>query len=249
MTYSLAGKLAVVTAAGRGIGRAVAEKLAEAGAGVVATDVDVAALEGLSKGIHCEKLDATNGGEIAGLAGRLPATSILVNCAGVVHRGTILDCTEESWSATLAINCTSQYRMIRAFLPAMLHNYRSNGALSSIINIASIASSIKGVPDRCAYGVSKAAVVGLTKSVASDFIRDGVRCNAIAPGTIDTPSLRDRINAEPDAEQARKAFVSRQPMGRLGRAEEIADLAGYLASDASAFMTGTVVVIDGGHSL
>jgi 2-keto-3-deoxy-L-fuconate dehydrogenase len=245
----LENKTAVVTAAARGIGRAIAEKFAQAGASVIATDIDRAGLNGLPATVRCERLDATNEKELAALSADIGRVSILVNCAGIVHKGAILDCSERSWSDSLEVNCASQFRAIKAFLPGMLRAFTESETKSSIINIASVASSIKGVPDRFAYTVSKAAIVGLTKSIARDYIRSGIRCNAIAPGTIDTPSLQDRINAEPDPIKARAEFIARQPMGRLGRPEEIAELATYMASDVSSFMTGTVVVIDGGHSL
>jgi 2-keto-3-deoxy-L-fuconate dehydrogenase len=240
MNGRLAGKIAVVTAAAQGIGRASAERFAAEGAIVHAVDIDAGALATLP---DCTPhvADLTDPAAIATLREKVGEADILFNCAGFVHSGTILDCDEEAWAFSNALNVTAMYRMIRAFLPAMLD--RGGG---SIVNMASIASSVKGIPNRFAYGATKAAVIGLTKAVAADFVAQGVRCNAICPGTVDTPSLQQRLRDTGDYEAARKAFVARQPMGRLGRAEELAALALYLASDESAFTTGTVHVIDGG---
>ena len=240
MNQSLNGKTAVVTAAARGIGRATAELFAEAGARVIATDIDADALAGLA-GCETRRLDVRDADAIAALAAELGRVDILFNCAGVVHAGTILDCGEADWALSLDLNVTSMYRMIRAFLPAMVEPGRG-----AIVNVASVASSIKGVPNRFAYGATKAAVIGLTRSVAADFVGQGVRCNAICPGTVETPSLNDRLAATGDYEAARQAFIERQPMRRLGKPEEIAALALYLASDASGFTTGQTHVIDGG---
>jgi 2-keto-3-deoxy-L-fuconate dehydrogenase len=246
MTGRLAGKRAVVTAAAQGIGRATALAFAAAGAAVIATDVNRERLQELSgtPGITLETLDVLDKAAIDDFAARAGTIQVLFNCAGFVHHGTILDCTEAEWDFAFDLNVKSMFRMIRAFLPAML---AAGGG--SIVNISSGASSIRGIPNRFAYGASKAAVIGLTKSIAADFIRRGVRCNAICPGTIQSPSLDDRINAFADPVEARKAFIERQPMGRLGTAEEIAAMAVYLASDEAGFTTGTTMVVDGGFSL
>lgn len=242
MTDRLKGKTAVVTAAAQGMGRAAALAFAREGARVLATDVNEAALATLvAPGIETTRLDVLSAEAIAAFAAARPAPDILFNCAGVVHGGTILDCTEEDWRFAFDLNARSMFRMIRALLPGMLE--RGSGA---IINMASVASSVVGVPNRFVYGASKAAVIGLTKAVAADFVTRGIRCNAIAPGTVDSPSLHDRMRATGDYETARKAFVARQPMGRLGTPEEVAELCVFLASDEAAFMTGTVSVIDGG---
>ncbi len=240
----LAGKRAFVTAAGQGIGRAAALAFAAEGAAVLATDIDSSLLEKLAAAdprIRCERLDVCDLTAIAGVAQAAGAVNILLNCAGYVPHGTILDCSEADWERTLSINVTSMFRVTKALLPAML----SAGG-GSIINIASVVSSLKGAPDRFAYGASKAAVVGLTKSIAADFVTQGIRCNAICPGTVSTPSLEERIAARGPYEQALAEFVSRQPMGRLGTPQEVAHLAVYLASDESAFTTGAVHLIDGG---
>lgn len=247
MDGRLAGKRCLVTAAGQGIGRATALMFAEQGATVWATDINSEALERLRTehtAIQTQLVDATDANAIAGLPETTGAIDVLFNCAGFVHHGTILDCEEKDWTFSFDLNVTSMYRTIRAYLPSMLE---AGGG--SIINISSAASSIKGAPNRFVYGTTKAAVIGLTKAVAVDFVTRGIRCNAICPGTIETPSLHDRIAAQGNAEEARKAFIARQPMGRLGTAEEIAHLAVYLASDESAFTTGTTQVIDGGWSL
>ncbi len=236
----LVGKTALITAAGQGIGRATAELFAREGATVWATDINAAALEGLN-GCRTVRLDARDPVMIAEVIARSGPLDILFNCAGIVPAGTILDCTEEDWGRTFDLNVTAMYRMAKAALPGML----AKGG-GTIINMASVASSIKGVPNRFAYGTTKAAVIGLTKSIAADFVAQGIRCNAICPGTVDTPSLHDRLRATGDYEAAHKAFVARQPMGRLGTAEEIAALALYLASDDAAYTTGQAYVIDGG---
>lgn len=249
MAGRLSGKTALVTAAAQGIGRASAVAFAREGARVIATDVNMEKLDTLAReagaAVAARRLDATNGGAIAALAAELGTIDVLMNCAGFVHHGTVLDCTERDWDFTMTLNVKSMYLTIRAFLPAMLK--RGKGA--SIINISSGASSVRGIPNRFVYGASKAAVIGLTKSVAADFITKGIRCNAICPGTIATPSLDDRIAALGNVEEARKAFIARQPMGRLGTAEEVAALAVYLASDESSFTTGAIHIIDGGFSL
>ena len=240
MSGRLAGKVALVTAAGQGIGRASAELFAAEGATVHAIDIDGAALAGLSD-CRTHQADLTDAAAVAALPGQVGPVDILFNCAGVVHAGTILDCDERDWDFANALNVTAMYRMVRAFLPAMLD--RGGG---SIVNMSSIAGSVKAVPNRFAYSTTKAAVIGLTKSVAGDFVGRGIRCNAICPGTVDTPSLQQRLHDTGDYEAAHAAFIARQPMGRLGRPEEIAALALYLASDESAFTTGAIHIVDGG---
>jgi 2-keto-3-deoxy-L-fuconate dehydrogenase len=246
----LKDKTAFVTAAGQGIGRAVALSFAREGARVVATDLNESLLASLREEAGCTvaRLDVTDAGAIQAAAARHGAVEVLFNGAGFVHAGTVLDCTEDEWQFAFELNVRSQYRTIKAFLPGMLE--RGGG---SIINMASVAGSIKGAPNRFVYGATKAAVIGLTKAVAADFITRGIRCNAICPGTVESPSLRERIAAQAAAAgqtvaQVEAAFVARQPMGRLGRVDEIAALAVYLASDESAFTTGTAQVIDGGWS-
>lgn len=237
---NLSGKTALITAAGQGIGRATAELFAAEGARVIATDINAAALEEL-EGCETRLLDVTDKGAIDQLADDLGDLDILFNCAGVVHGGTILECTEEEWDFAFDLNVKAMSRMIRAFMPRMI----AKGG-GSIINMSSVASSVIGVPNRYVYGVSKAAVIGLTKAVAADFVADGIRCNAICPGTVQSPSLDDRLRATGDFEKAKAEFVARQPMGRVGKAKEVAALALYLASDASAFTTGQTHIIDGG---
>jgi 2-keto-3-deoxy-L-fuconate dehydrogenase len=245
---NLQNKRVLVTAAGQGIGLASAVAFARAGAEVFASDIDIRALAGI-EGITPMLLDVTSASAIDAARERIGALDVLFNCAGYVHSGTILDCDEAAWARSMDLNVSAMYRMIRAFLPGMLA--RGGG---SIINMSSVASSIKGVPNRFAYAASKAAVVGLTKSVAIDFVGQGIRCNAICPGTVDSPSLRQRIADQAaqqgvEEEQVYRQFLDRQPMGRIGSAEEVAQLALYLGSDASAYTTGTVHVIDGGMSL
>ena len=238
----LQGKTALVTAAAQGIGRASAELFAAEGARVIATDINTDLLKDI-KGCETRALDVLNPEAILQLSHEVGPINILFNCAGYVHSGTILECDEKAWNFSLDLNVTSMYRMIRAFLPGMIDT-----GSGSIINMSSVASSIKGAPNRFAYGMTKAAVIGLTKAVAADFVTQGVRCNAICPGTVQTPSLEQRLHATGDYETAYKNFVARQPMGRLGSAQEMASLALYLASDESAFTTGTINVIDGGWS-
>jgi 2-dehydro-3-deoxy-L-fuconate 4-dehydrogenase len=251
MAGRLHGKRALVTAAGQGIGRATALAFAAEGASVLATDIAPEKLAGYADALIATRvLDARDEGAIAALADELPALDILFNCAGFVHHGTILDVTPAEWDFSFSLNVRSMYLMIRAFLPKMVER----GTGGSIINMSSAASSIKGAPNRCVYGATKAAVIGLTKSVAADFISVGIRCNAICPGTIQTPSLDERIAAAGASvtggpEAARRGFIERQPLGRLGTAEEIAALAVYLASDESQFTTGTTHVIDGGWTI
>jgi 2-keto-3-deoxy-L-fuconate dehydrogenase len=242
----LNGKTALITAAAQGIGRATAAAYAREGASVIATDIKLDALGDLAAipGIKVRKLDVTDEAAITALVAEIPTPNILVNCAGFVHHGTILDCTQKDWDFSFNLNVRSMYWVIKACLPRML----ANGG-GSIINIASVAGSIKGIANRFVYGASKAAVIGLTKSIAIDYIKQGIRCNAVCPGTIDTPSLGDRINAFADPVQARKDFVARQPMGRLGKAEEIGDLCVYLGSDDTVFMTGQTVILDGGITI
>lgn len=252
MQGRLQGKKALVTAAAQGIGRAIADLYAAEGAQVIATDIrlplDAATSPDAAQlgAIEWAQLDVTDASGVETLVAELGRVDILVNAAGYVHHGTILDCDAGAWARSIDLNLTSMYRTIRAVLPGMIE---AGGG--SIINIASVASSIKGVPDRFAYGATKAGVIGLTKGVAADFVAQGVRCNAICPGTIETPSLRERAARQArdrgiGIDQALAAFAARQPIGRLGRAEEIAALALYLAEDASAFTTGTTHVIDGG---
>ncbi len=247
MSGRLAGKIALVTAAGQGIGRATAIAFADEGAVVWATDISEPLLETLSHdwpGIRTHRLDVRESQPVAAFAAELGTIDVLFNCAGYVHHGNILDCAEKDWDFSFDLNVKSMYRTCRAFLPAML-----KAGKGSIINVSSAVSSIKGVPNRFAYGTTKAAVIGLTKAIAADFIRSGIRCNAICPGTVQSPSLDQRIAAQGDVEKVRAEFVARQPMGRLGRPEEIAALAVYLASDESRFTTGQTHIIDGGFAL
>lgn len=240
MTGRLQGKRAIVTAAGQGIGRASAELFAREGADVLALDINEAALATLT-GCRTARIDLLDGDAIAGLAGRETEIDVLFNCAGYVDAGTILDLTDAGFDLSFNLNVRSTTRMIRAFLPAMIA--RGGG---SIVNMASVAGPMIGVAGRYAYCASKAAVAGLSRSIAVDFIGQGIRCNVICPGTVQSPSLDERLAATGNAEEARRAFVARQPMGRIGRPEEIAQLALHLASDESAYTTGSVIAIDGG---
>jgi 2-keto-3-deoxy-L-fuconate dehydrogenase len=252
MALRLQGKLALVTAAGQGIGRAIAEAFAAEGARVIATDLEEKKLEGIKSVKRC-KLDVRSTAAIEALAKETAtefgALDVLVNCAGYVHHGSVLDCSEQDWDFSFDLNVKSMHRMIKAFLPGMLQK-----KAGSIVNISSAVSSIRGVPDRYAYGATKAAVIGLTKAVAADFIRQGIRANAICPGTIESPSLEDRIKDRSRATgkslaEVEKAFVERQPLGRLGRPEEVAALAVFLASDESSYITGQPHLVDGGMAL
>jgi 2-keto-3-deoxy-L-fuconate dehydrogenase len=247
MTDRLKGKTALVTAAGQGIGRAIAEAFSREGARVWATDLDTAKLEGLET--ERRALDVLSNDAVAALARETGPVDILVNAAGFVHHGTVLECSDRDWDFSFDLNVRSMHRTIRAYVPGMLE--RGGG---SIVNIASGASSVRGIPNRYVYGTTKAAVIGLTKAVAADFIKRGVRANAICPGTIQSPSLDERIAAQAGAsgqsvEAVRQAFVDRQPMGRLGTAEEVAMLAVYLASDESSYTTGQIHLVDGGFAL
>jgi 2-keto-3-deoxy-L-fuconate dehydrogenase len=243
MSGRLAGKTCLVTAAGQGIGRATAERFAAEGATVIATDINEAALATLA-GVDARRLDVTDAAATHRLVSEIGDLDVVFNCAGHVHQGTILDCSDEDWRFAWDLNVTAMFHVCKAALPGMLA--RTGG---SIINMSSVASSLKGVPNRFAYGATKAAVIGLTRSIAADFVGQGVRCNAICPGTVATPSLKERMAALPGEPAAvLQSFVDRQPMGRLGQPREVADLAIYLASDESSFTTGQVHVIDGGWS-
>ena len=247
MTNRLKDKRALITAAGQGIGLATARAFANEGAEVFATDINPDTLNSLSNEnlrIETRLLDVTKPEEIQQVAEGIGAIDVLFNCAGFVHHGTILDCEENDWEFSFNLNVRSMYRMIRAFLPAMLEAGGGN-----IINMSSVASSVMGLPNRFVYGASKAAVIGLTKSVAKDYINQGIRCNAICPGTVESPSLQERIKAQGgNPEEVLAAFIARQPIGRIGTAEEIAAIALYLASDESAYTTGVAFSIDGGMS-
>ncbi|NND67133.1 MAG: SDR family oxidoreductase [Halioglobus sp.] len=246
MTSRLTGKVAFVTGAAQGIGLAIATEFLRQGAQVVAADINESALAAVGRehSFATCVLDVTDRAQIQECARRYPDTNVLVNCSGVVANGTVLHCTDDDWQRSLAVNTTAIYHTIAAFLPGML---QQGGG--SIVNIASVVSSIQGAVNRFAYGSSKGAVLGITKSVAIDFIEQGIRCNAICPGTVDSPSLQERLHATGDYDAARAAFIGRQPMKRLGKVEEIAALAVTLASDEVAFMTGTELVVDGGWSI
>jgi len=245
VSVRLEGKRCLITAAGAGIGRATALAFAREGANVLATDIDASALRSLAaenEVICTATLDVTDVAQIASLVKAHPGIDVMFNCAGYVHAGTILDTDEDAWRRSFAINVDSMFHLCKAVLPGMLERGRG-----SIVNMASVASSVKGVPNRFAYGATKAAVIGLTKAIAADYVARGVRCNAICPGTVKTPSLEQRVAAlGGDRDVIRKSFTDRQPMGRLGEPDEIAALAVYLASDEAAFTTGAIHVIDGG---
>lgn len=242
----LQGKTALVTAAGQGIGHASALALAAEGAQVWATDVNEKLLERFTgiANVHVAKLDVLDKDAINAFVKGIPALDVLFNCAGVVHNGAALQASDDDLDFAFHLNVRAQFRMIKAVLPGMLAKGQG-----SIINMASVCSSIKGLPNRCVYGTTKAAVIGLTKSIAADYVAQGIRCNAVCPGTVDTPSLADRINANADPVEARKAFIARQPMGRLAQAEEIAPLVVFLASDESQFVTGQAYAVDGGITI
>ncbi|MEP9389749.1 SDR family oxidoreductase [Mesorhizobium sp. KR9-304] len=252
MAGRLKGKIAVVTAAGQGIGRAIAEAFVAEGATVHASDVSREKLEGLARAKKA-RLDVLSTKAVDAYAAKIGPVDILVNVAGYVHHGTVLTTSEKDWDFSFDLNVKSMHRTIKAFLPGMLARAKESGGTSSIVNIASGASSVRGIPNRYAYGASKAAVIGLTKAVAADFIRDGVRCNAVAPGTFKSPSWEDRVETLGkewgSKEKALEMFVQRQPMGRVADAAEIAPVVVYLASDEAAFTTGTVISVDGGFSL
>jgi 2-keto-3-deoxy-L-fuconate dehydrogenase len=247
----LQGKTVLITAAAQGIGRASALACAMEGAHVIATDIDAEHLATLARehsGIRVAQLDVRNGEAVMALASQLPALDVLFNCAGMVANGSLLDCSEADWDLSFDLNVKSMFRMTRAFLPGMLAKAGADGS-ASIINMASMASSIKGFANRCAYGATKAAVIGLTKSLAADYVKAGLRANALCPGTVDTPSLRGRIASAADPVQAQKDFVARQPMGRLASVDDITPMVVYLASDESRFVTGQTLLVDGGVTI
>ncbi len=247
MAPRLAGKKVLITAAAQGIGRATAMAMAAEGAKVIATDINEQLLSTLATktpAIRCRKLDVLDGEAITCLAKELGAVDVLFNCAGHVHHGSILECTEQEWDFAFDLNVRAQFRLTKALLPEML---KAGGA--SIINMSSVVSSIVGAKDRFAYTASKAAVIGMTKSIATDYATRGIRCNAICPGAVESPSLEERLHAQGDYSKAREGFIARQPMGRIGLPEEIASLAVYLASDESTYMTGQAIAIDGGWSV
>jgi 2-keto-3-deoxy-L-fuconate dehydrogenase len=251
MSGRLAGKVALVTAAGQGIGFASVIQMAREGATVYATDVNAKLLDSYADiaNVHPRALDVLDDAAVQKTIGELPSLDVLFNCAGFVHHGTVLECTPKDWDFSFNLNVRAMYIAIQAALPKMLDKHQKTGSWASIINMASVAGSLKGLPNRFVYGASKAAVVGLTKAVAADYVQKGVRCNGIAPGTVDTPSLSDRINAFDDPVEARKMFIARQPMGRLAKAEEIAPIVVFLASDESMFATGQIYSVDGGMTI
>ena len=247
MSGRLEGKKIIVTAAGQGIGKATAIAFHNEGADVIATDLNDKTLANLNKeypNIKVKTLDSTDNNAILEFVKTLDKVDVLFNAVGFVHHGTILDCEEKDWDFSFDVNIKAMYFMCKAIIPLMV---KQNGG--SIINISSIASSLKGLPNRFVYGASKAAIIGLTKSIASDFVKQNIRCNSIAPGTVFSPSWQDRVNQSPDPVQAKKDFIARQPMGRLGTAEEIASMAIYLAGDESTFTTGNTFSVDGGMTI
>lgn len=248
----LQGKTVLITAAAQGIGRASALACAAQGARVIATDINQSFLDTLAaehRNIQVELLDVRSDAAVAALAARTPALDALFNCAGMVANGTVIDCTEADWDLSFDLNVKSMFRMTRAFLPGMLDKAQAQHVSVSIINMASMASSIKGFANRCAYGATKAAVIGLTKSLAADYVKLGLRANALCPGTVDTPSLRGRIASAADPVQAEKDFIARQPMGRLAAVDDISPMVVYLASDESRFVTGQTMLVDGGVTI
>jgi len=248
----LHGKTVLITAAAQGIGRASALACAAQGARVIATDINQAFLDTLAaehSSIQVELLDVRSDAAVTALAARVGALDVLFNCAGMVANGSLLDCTEADWDLSFDLNVKSMFRMTRAFLPGMLARAEAQHSSPSIINMASMASSIKGFANRCAYGATKAAVIGLTKSLAADYVKVGLRANALCPGTVDTPSLRGRIASAADPVQAEKDFVARQPMGRLATVDDITPMVVYLASDESRFVTGQTLLVDGGVTI
>lgn len=248
----LEGKTVLITAAAQGIGRASALACAAEGARVIATDINQQFLDSLAAehaGIQVAQLDVRNDAAVTALAARTPALDALFNCAGMVANGSMLECTEADWDLSFDLNVKSMFRMTRAFMPAMLRKAQTPGVSVSIINMASMASSIKGFANRCAYGATKAAVIGLTKSLAADYVKAGLRANALCPGTVDTPSLRGRIASAADPVQAEKEFIARQPMGRLATVQDISPMVVYLASDESRFVTGQTLLVDGGVTI
>ncbi|HSI47609.1 MAG TPA: SDR family oxidoreductase [Ideonella sp.] len=252
MGNRLQGKTLLITAAGQGIGRASALACAAEGARVFATDINGALLESLAAegpGIDTRLLDVRDSAAVAALAATLPPLDGLFNCAGFVHHGTVLDCDEAAWDFSFDLNVKGAYRLVRAFLPGMLEKMKQDGSAGSIINMASVASSVKGLPNRFVYGTTKAAVIGMSKAIAADYARFGLRCNALCPGTVDTPSLRGRIAGAADPVQAEKDFIARQPLGRLATVEDIAPQVVYLLSDESRLVTGQAVMVDGGISI
>jgi 2-keto-3-deoxy-L-fuconate dehydrogenase len=248
----LKGKSILVTAAGQGIGRASALACLREGAAVIATDVQPELLRALSAeapALRTEVLDVRDSVAVAALAARTPPLDGLFNCAGFVHEGTVFDCDEAAWDFSFDLNVKGAYRVLRAFLPAMLEQCTRAGTSASVVNMASMASSVKGFPNRFVYGATKAAVIGMTKALAADFVARGLRCNALCPGTVDTPSLRGRIAHAPDPALAEKNFIARQPMGRLASVDDIAPMVVYLLSDESRFLTGQALLVDGGATL
>lgn len=246
----LDGKIILITAAGQGIGAASARACAQAGARVIATDVNADLLAGLrdARNIETRQLDVTDAGAIGALAADLPDLDGLFNCAGVVHHGSVLDLTDDDWAFALDLNVTAMVRMCRAFVPGLLRQADKTGS-AAILNMSSMASSVKGFPNRTAYGATKAAVIGLTKAIAADFVTRNLRCNALCPGTVDTPSLRGRIAAAADPVQAERDFIARQPMGRLANVDDLTPTVVHLLSDGSRFVTGQAVLVDGGVTI